>query len=100
MDENVLQKYKSRLVEKKEALEAVQRQVEVLIKAQTKRQQDYDDELIRQQKFDELCEERKAVALRLQDHEHGTADWYSVYTELEKIDKNINKALRGWKVFW
>lgn len=100
MDDNILEKYESRLIEKKESLDSVNRQLEVLVKAKEKREQDYNDEIIRQEKFKELYNERKSVASKLENYQHGTADWYSVYADLEKIDKNINKALRGWKVFW
>lgn len=100
MDEDNLSKYKSRLTDKKDALEAIDRQIEVLTKAREKRQQDYDDEVIRQEMFDNLWEQRQIHQGNLDSLEQGTAEWYSEFSEIEKIDKNIRKALRGWKIFW
>ena len=100
MDEDSLTQYQSRLDDKKDALDAIDRQIEVLNKAREKRQQDYDDELIRQEMFANLWDERQKHQAKLEKLNQGTTEWYSVFSEIEKIDKNIRKALRGWKKFW
>lgn len=100
MDEDSLTQYQSRLDDKKDALEAIDRQIEVLTKAREKRQQDYDDEVVRQEMFANLWEQRQDHQKKLEGLEQGTTEWYSEFSEIEKIDKNIRKALRGWKKFW
>lgn len=92
--------YAQRLVDKKNALDAIDRQIEILQNARVKRQQDYDEERTRQEEYKKLITNRESVQAKLNEIEHGTPDWYSVFAELEKIDKNINKAHLGRKRFW
>jgi len=100
VDDDVIEKYKSRLEDKAKEIEISKAQVEIQKNALRNKEKDYEEEVVRQQKFQELLDERAKINENLSKHESGTADWYSHYNDLVSVEKKLNKAVRGWKNFW